>query len=103
MRMQASTSNWPIMQKLLTLSALLATIVLAGCAPSRLGNPRLQIELPEACERLAQPLPAPQPDAGTDAGEAAAAYAAWGQQNASRMRAYAACQKRVRDRYAAGQ
>lgn len=75
---------------------LLALIALSACV----GSPPLKVNLPTECDRLAMPEPAPQISGKTDAGEAAAQYAEWGQKNRLRLKEYADCQTRVRDEYA---
>ena len=77
-------------------------LALTNCAGSLPGNPKLSVAVTDECDRLATPAPAPQPSAVTDAGDAAAAYAAWGAANRSRLIKYAECEKRVREQYAKG-
>ena len=88
--------------KPLPILLVLSAIALTNCAQSPQGNPKLMVAIPENCDRLARPLPPPQPVKTTDAGVAAAEYAAWGQANALRLRSYEACNKRVRGRFANG-
>jgi hypothetical protein len=75
-------------------------IGLTDCAGSS-GNPKLAVTIPSNCDTLAAPLAPPAVDGKADAGDVAASVGAWGKRNADRLEKYAACEKRMRDGYAA--